>query len=263
MLNRDEDILKAAEDWQKAGHGVALATVADSFAAIEQRVVLENRITWDRLFEVLDADYENAEDVRLMLKNIKRFGCPGSLAEKWALRIRDCFVDCCKRSGTPKYHLPILPGMFSHGTIRDLGKNLKATPNGRKGGEPISHSNEPDPGFARGVDTFSPSLKATAVAMAQPGYGNSAPLHLDIDSDMLAREGGVDALMALIHTHNQMGGTLINLNCLTKEKLLQAHENPDSHPDLVVRVTGYSAFFASLSKEYRQQIIDRFLSRAG
>ena len=24
MLNRDEDILKAAEDWQKAGHGVAL-----------------------------------------------------------------------------------------------------------------------------------------------------------------------------------------------------------------------------------------------
>ena len=23
MLNRDEDILKAAEDWQKAGHGVA------------------------------------------------------------------------------------------------------------------------------------------------------------------------------------------------------------------------------------------------
>jgi xanthine/CO dehydrogenase XdhC/CoxF family maturation factor len=24
MLNRDEDILKAAEDWQRAGHGVAL-----------------------------------------------------------------------------------------------------------------------------------------------------------------------------------------------------------------------------------------------
>ena len=25
MLNRDEDILQAAEAWQKAGHGVALA----------------------------------------------------------------------------------------------------------------------------------------------------------------------------------------------------------------------------------------------
>ncbi|MDD5677110.1 MAG: glycine radical domain-containing protein [Kiritimatiellae bacterium] len=54
-----------------------------------------------------------------------------------------------------------------------------------------------------------------------------------------------------------------NINCLTKKKLLQSHENPGKYPDLVVRVTGYSAFFASLSKEYRQQIIDRFLIRAG
>jgi len=28
-----------------------------------------------------------------------------------------------------------------------------------------------------------------------------------------------------------------------------------------VRVTGYSAFFNTLSKEYRQQVVDRFLSR--
>ena len=96
----------------------------------------------------------------------------------------------------------------------------------------------------------------------QPGYGNSSPLHLDIDTDMLEREGGVDALMALILTHNQMGGTLINLNCLSKQTLLEAHEDPSTHPDLVVRVTGYSAFFASLSKEYRQQVVDRFLSKA-
>lgn len=243
--------------------GVALATVADSFAAIEQRVVLEKRLTWDQLFDSLEHNYLHDEDNRLMLKNIHRFGSPDSLAEKWAIRIKDYFVNSCKKTGTPKYNLPILPGLFSHGTIRELGKNLKATPNGRKNGEPISHSNEPDPGFSRGINTFSPSLKATAVAKAQPGYGNSAPLHLDIDRDMLMKEGGVEALAALIHAHNHMGGTLINLNCLTKEKLMQAHENPNSHPDLVVRVTGYSAFFASLSKEYRQQVVDRFLSHAG
>ena len=33
MLNRDEDILKAAEDWQKAGHGVALATVVETWGS--------------------------------------------------------------------------------------------------------------------------------------------------------------------------------------------------------------------------------------
>src|SRR6201989_2898460 len=33
MLNRDEDILKAAEDWQKAGQGVALATVVETWGS--------------------------------------------------------------------------------------------------------------------------------------------------------------------------------------------------------------------------------------
>jgi xanthine/CO dehydrogenase XdhC/CoxF family maturation factor len=33
MLDRDEDILKAAEDWQKAGHGVALATVVKTWGS--------------------------------------------------------------------------------------------------------------------------------------------------------------------------------------------------------------------------------------
>jgi len=241
---------------------VALATVADSFAAIEQRVVIEKKLTWGELFQVLDNNYEGAENTRLMMKNIRRFGSPDSLAEGWAVKIRDYYVDYCKKEGTPKHHLPIIPGMFSHGSIIELGAKLPATPNGRKNGQPISHSNEPDPGFALGLNTFSPTLKATAVAHLQPGYGNSAPLHLDIDVDMVNKEGGVEALVSLIHTHNQMGGTLINLNCLTKKKLLQAHADPSSQPDLIVRVTGYSAFFASLSKEYRQQIVDRFLSKS-
>lgn len=241
--------------------GVGMVTAADSFAAIEQRIVNEGRLSWDQLFEVLDANYEGHEDIRLMLKNIDRFGAPQSLSTKWAKKIRDFYVWACKHENTPKHHLMIIPGMFSHGDVYALGARLPATPNGRRANEEICHSNEPDPGFAQGLDTFSPSLKATAVASVQPGYGNSSPLHLDIDSEMLDKEGGVDALMALIHTHNHMGGTLINLNCLSEKTLLEAHADPASHPDLVVRVTGYSAFFASLSKEYRQQVVDRFLAR--
>ncbi|MBR2948264.1 MAG: pyruvate-formate lyase [Lachnospiraceae bacterium] len=240
--------------------GIALATVADSFAAIEQRVVEEGKISWERLFELLNTNYENAERERLMLKNIRRFGSPESPAEKWAVKCKDLYVALVTGSKTPKYHLVTVPGLFSHGDVYAYGENLAATPNGRFAGEPISHSTEPDPGFARGVDTFSPALKANAVALTQAGYGNSAPLHLDIDTGLIENEGGADALVALIHAHEQAGGTLINMNCVSKEKLMAAHEDPKKYPDLVVRVTGYSAFFASLSKEYRQQIVDRFLA---
>ena len=33
MLDRDEDILKAAEDWARAGRGVALATVVETWGS--------------------------------------------------------------------------------------------------------------------------------------------------------------------------------------------------------------------------------------
>lgn len=240
--------------------GVALATVADSFAAIEQRVVNENRLSWEELFTALETDYEGREDVRLMLKNIPRFGSPDSLAKNWAEKISGLYTELVISSPTPKHHLKVIPGLFSHGDIYRHGEDLPATPNGRRAGEAVSHSSEPDPGFASGITSFSPTLKATAVAEVQPGYGNSAPLHLDIDTQMLSGEKGVDILCALIQAHERMGGTLINLNCLSKDRLLRAHADPDSEPDLVVRVTGYSAFFASLSKEYRQQVVDRYLT---
>lgn len=240
--------------------GIALATVADSFAAIEERVVRQKRLTWQEMYGAVKSDFAGKENIRLMLNSISRFGAPDSPAEKWAIRTRDTYVQMVTASPTPKHHLKVIPGMFSHGDVYYYGEKLPATPNGRHAGDPISHSTEPDPGFAKGIASFSPTLKANAVAKTQPGYGNSAPLHLDIDTDMLGRDGGVDTLMALIHAHEQMGGTLINLNCITKEQIRRAHADPSSEPDLVVRVTGYSAFFASLSREYRQQIVDRYLT---
>jgi formate C-acetyltransferase len=154
----------------------------------------------------------------------------------------------------------VLPGLFSHGDVVNLGKKLGATPNGRFAGEPMAHSSNPDPGF-QNDGSSAPTAKANAVAATQPGWGNSAPLQLDVDSHLLTEVGGIEALESLIKTHNAMGGTLINLNVISKEQILAAHADPSLYPDMVVRVTGYSAFFHSLSPEYRRQIVDRFLRK--
>jgi len=54
-------------------------------------------------------------------------------------------------------------------------------------------------------------------------------------------------------------GTLVNVNVLDSDKILQANEHPELFPDLVVRVTGYSAYFLSLSPELRQIVVDRVI----
>jgi formate C-acetyltransferase len=69
----------------------------------------------------------------------------------------------------------------------------------------------------------------------------------------------VESVIALIRTHFELGGTQINMNILDKKAVLEAHRDPGTHPDLVVRVTGFSAYFASLSPEMRQIVVDRIL----
>jgi formate C-acetyltransferase len=66
--------------------------------------------------------------------------------------------------------------------------------------------------------------------------------------------------MNIILTHFELGGTLININVLDGEKLIEANKDPNLHPDLVVRVTGFTAYFASLSPKFRQLVVDRFIN---
>jgi len=238
--------------------GVGLATVADSLAAIEQRVVNEKRMTWEELAQHLANDYADAENVRLMLKNISRFGTGESRADWWAKRVSEAYTNLVKDHPTPG-GFNVIPGLFSHGIVAILGKNVGATPNGRHAGAPISHSSNPDPGFMPGGGS-SPTAKSNAVAAVQPGWGNSAPLQIDFDRHLAQEYGGLEAIESLIKTHNDQGGTLININVISKEQILEAHDDPEKYPDLVVRVTGYSAFFKTLSPEYRQQIVDRILA---
>ena len=46
------------------------------------------------------------------------------------------------------------------------------------------------------------------------------------------------------------------------EKIREAYVDPSKYPDLVVRVTGFSAYFASLSPEFRQIVVDRIAVKA-
>jgi formate C-acetyltransferase len=238
--------------------GVALATVADSFAAIEQRVEEEQRLTWTGLMQHLDNDWAgpNGERTRLMMKNIRRFGSGGSRADEYATRIAQLFASLVAETPTPG-GVNMLPGLFSWARNLDFGKKLGATPNGRHAGEAVSHGASPDPGFRKdGAAT----AMAVAVAAVQPGYGNTAPMQLDMDPGISRDEGGIDSVTSLIKTHFDLGGTMINMNVLDAARILEAHKDPSKHWDLIVRVTGFSAYFSNLSSDYRQLVVDRMIA---
>ena len=233
--------------------GAGLAIVADSFAAIEEHI--GNELDWKRLTTALDDDFQSDDSaaVREILRHTGRFGRENSTGEKWAIRVKELFSDLVRQESEPGYLF--IPGLFSWANTVAFGQTVGATPDGRHAGKPISHGANPSPGFVK--EGASLSL-AKAVAKIQPGYGNTAPMQWEIDP-FLAQEDHIDIIKAIIRTHFQLGGTLINVNVMDKQKVLEAHKDPSKYPDLVVRVTGFTAYFAMLSPQFRQLVVDRIL----
>ena len=240
--------------------GVAIAVVADGLAAIEQRIIKEKRYTYKQLIAFLDSDWAGpeGEKARLFFSNCPHYGHGGTPADEYARTLTEIFTQEVKSARTPKYGHEMVPGLFSWANSISIGRLLGATPNGRHAGRPVSHGANPCPGFrSDGAAT----AMSRAIASIQPGYGNTAPMQLEIEPTITAEEGGIEMIMALIEDHFAGGGTLINLNVVDAEKIRRANEDPSLYPDLVVRVTGFSAYFASLSSEFRQLVTDRVLDK--
>ncbi len=253
-IERGEDASRAADLFTVGIDGAGLAVVADSFGALEERIEREGALGWDELYAALESDFADAR-IHAIMKSAPKY-CGGSTAaDKWAQRLTDSLVRSVREQPMPKGRM-LIPGWFSWSRTIEYGSKVGAMPNGRKAGEPISHGANPNAGFrADGAVT----AQSSGIASVQCGYGNTVPLQLEFDPKIGVEEGGIERVTDLLLAHFAMGGTLININILDKETLLEANENPDLHPDLVVRVTGFTAYFASLSPKFRQLVVNRFL----
>lgn len=256
-LEKGLDISQCAKLYTVGVDGAGLAVVADSFGALSLRVEDEKLISWDELYENLENNFDGVlgERVRLMLNSSPKYCGGNTISDKWAKRITDVWVKTIKSQKMPEGR-QLVPGWFSWARTIEYGKAVGATPNGRKAGEPISHGANPNPKFR--VDG-AVTAQSNGIAAVQCGYGNTAPLQIEFDPMISMEEGCVDRILDLIKGHFDLGGTLININILDTDKLMEANKDPDLHPDLVVRVTGFTAYFASLSPEFRQLVVDRFL----
>ena len=240
--------------------GSGLAVVADSFAACEQRIDREKRLTYAELTKYLDADYDcdNGEYVRQMMLKSERYGGGNTLGDAWAVRVSKLWTSLVRdlveqHKDNPK-HVNFIPGFFSWSNTILLGSLLKATPNGRKRGEPINHGANPNGGFRKdGAVT----AMCNSIAAIQPGYGNTAPVQLEVDPGIANDAEGVGKMCAMIRGILDSGNTLLNINIIDAKKILKADKDPMKYPDLVVRVTGFTAFFAMLSPKFRKLVVDR------
>jgi formate C-acetyltransferase len=239
--------------------GSGLAVVADSLAACELHIDQSRRLTWRQMKALLDTDFTCSDGsyLRQMLLQTPKYGGGDTPADRWAVRISQVYTELVRSLCDTYQGVQFIPGFFSWSNTIAFGQAVGATPNGRQRGEPINHGANPNGNFRKdGAVT----AMCNAIAAVQPNYGNTAPVQLELDPGIAADTEGIDKMCAMIRAILNSGNTLLNINIIDARKILAAQQDPHLYPDLVVRVTGFTAFFSMLSPDFRQLVIDRIMS---
>ncbi|MBR6573174.1 MAG: formate acetyltransferase [Clostridia bacterium] len=242
--------------------GSGIAVVADSFAALQQRIEKEGKISFEELTEHMKNNYEDkdGEYIRQLMQHSERYCGGNTLGDKWAKKVSEVYTSLVRDLNNQHPGINFIPGFFSWSNTLGLGRTVAATPNGRKAYEAINHGANPNGGFRKDGAV---SAMCNSIGAIQPGYGNCAPVQLEFDPGIVNDEEGIIKMADMIRTIMNTGNTLLNINIIDANKILEAHKDPFKYPDLVVRVTGFTAFFAMLSPEFRQLVVDRVTSVNG
>ncbi len=256
---RGKDAYEGGTDFRSAGiQAVGVTDVADSLCALETLVFQEKRYTIEEILAAMDADFSRTGDEAVLqaLLAIPKFGDDTSERPVyWVNRVMEIYDDALRAIPYAVRDGIYVPGYYALNTNDRYGKNTQALPSGRKKGVPLANSVTPHYGMEQN-DLLS-ALHAMEGVDFKEHAVNGTTATLTVDSALFPGEKGVHNLAQLIKTFLTGGGMQFQPNIISRELLLDAYQNPDQYPYLMVRVAGYCAYFRELSDELKLIIIHR------
>lgn len=240
---------------------IGFADVVDSLSAIEQLVYREKRWSLAKLRSAITTNFDQDPALLAQLRNPEKtpkFGndAPSCDANAhWLVHALDRLFSAQKNSRGGTYRV----GYWTMTNHAGFGRMLPATANGRRSGENLASGITP-------VSNATPHLAAVLNSVAKlPASAIACGMALNLK---FTRSGGdrealLDHFSAYVEgyfDHNLPrvdGGMEIQFNITSRETFINAVEHPEQHPQLLVRVSGYTAYFKDLTPQMQKEIIDR------
>jgi len=253
-IGRGMDINNGGAIYPQA-HGVCcmgIGTTSDSLAAIEKLVFIDKVTDLETIRNALVNNFEDYEELRDKMLAAPKYGNNEDLPDKYACMFvnmhHEIFSEFKIHDGGNFYL-----AMAANVTNIPAGKELGATPDGRKAGEPVSDAASP----MHGRDKKGPT--AALLSVSKPDYTKVAcgTVLNQKYSPVIFSDENISKLRSLVKVYFAKGGQEIQINAVSKEMLKDAMEHPENYDDLVVRVSGFSAFYTSLDMEVQEDILKR------
>ena len=254
-LTKGKDLIYGGALYNSSGAThIGLADVVDSLNAMEQVVFGEKKYDAATMLEAIENDFQGAEGekMRLYLRNQSpKFGTTSSVARNNARNlVRHLFETY---QGYVNYRGgPYRPAYWTMTNHAGLGGISPALPSGRKKGQVFASGITPVSGAA-------PELTTCLNAVAELG-GKEVPgcwalnIKYTPEDDATAMS---KRFADVVTAYFKAGGQQVQFNVMTYEELLEARDNPEKYPHLMVRVSGYSAYFKDLNDKMKEELITR------
>lgn len=235
--------------------GVALATAADSVSAVRRLIFGDGEITMERLMGALRRNFDGAEELRQVLINrAPKYGNDDPFADGTAREISRWWTEKVMTMISPSTGRRFRGGYLSWNYWISYAPLTAATPDGRRRGEALSNGVCP----VNGADRAGPTAVVRSVrSLGLESVPNGASHTMSFHPSLLRDEEHLDKFTAFLRAYQETGGTALQINLVDPEMLYRARENPAEYANLMVRVTGYNAYFVHLGDEIQEEIIRR------
>jgi formate C-acetyltransferase len=234
---------------------VGLANLTDSLHVIRREIFETKAMDFRELNRILTSNFGGEERIhsRFLLSHGK-YGQGDDTADALFGKLVAFVVAECATHRMAPGDTHFVPGAFCWVMHERLGRACGATPDGRRAGTPFADGCGP----AQGRETRGPTaaILSTTSWDASPLIGGAA-FNMKFGKALFQGGDGRARLRDLIVTFLKRGGFEIQINVVDNALLRQAKADPDQHRDLVVRIGGYTDYFARLSPEMQDEVILR------
>ncbi len=221
--------------------------------AIQQLVFVQKKYTMKQLMEALDADWVGYEDMQADFKAQPKYGNDIPEVDAMVADIYKLHADTCM-SLPCVYGDSLKPNAISISAHQPGGACTGATADGRKGGEILADGSlSPD----HGQDVNGPlAVFNSSMRVDQDPYQGTL-LNMKFTPDNMSTDEDLYKLGSMIKTYLTHGGKHVQFNVVNREEMVDAKIHPEDHPELIVRVAGYSAYFTRLTPGIQDEVINR------
>ncbi len=243
----------------RSPHAGGLPDVANSLLVIRRLVYEAREYTLAEFVAILQADWAEQEPLRRRVQSTFDFyGNDSEAADAMLRRVFDDFTEQVGR--TRERHGVLRPaGISTFG--REVSAYLShraATASGQKRGAILAANFSASPGTDKRGPT---AVIRSHCSMDFSRLPCGTALDIKILPATVEGEAGLQAMVALLRTFVQLGGIFMQLDVVDDALLRDAQLHPENYPNLSVRISGWSARFATLAKEWQEMIIARTTQR--